>query len=80
LQVSILLIELTSIILQTHSKIILLTFLILTPEHNDSHNVKTNYSDSEKLLHNFKQEPRNKAKNRYMNQTCNLHETNQLQK
>ena len=40
--------------LQTHSKIILLTFLILTPEHNDSHNVKTNYSDSEKLLHNFK--------------------------
>ena len=24
------------------------------PEHNDSHNVKTNYSDSEKLLHNAK--------------------------
>ena len=24
------------------------------PEHNDSHNVKTNYSGSEKLLHNSK--------------------------
>ena len=31
-------------------------------QHRDSHNFKTNCSDSEKLLHNFKQETWNKAK------------------
>ena len=32
------------------------------PQHRDSYNFKTNCSDSEKSLHNFKEKPRNKAK------------------
>ena len=67
-------------ILQTHSKIVLLTFLILTPNIMILITLKLIIQTLKNFYIISNKNLETKPKNRYMNQVCNLHETNQLQK